>query len=103
MVTTLDRACATGFADTESDTDPEPWPAAPEVMEIQGASVRAVQAQPACADTETSMRPPVAGTDCCDRSRPKAHAAAACPISTRNPLTTTAPRRSLTTGLPAAV
>ena len=103
MVTTLDRTCAAGFADTESDTMPEPWPAAPAAMEIHGASLRDVQAQPPWADTETSMRPPVAGTDCCDPSRLKAHAAAACPISTRNPLTTTAPRRSLTTGLPAAV
>ena len=103
MVTTLDRACAPGFGDTESDTAPDPWPAAPDAMAIHGASLRAVQAQPACADTATSMRPPAAATDCCDRSRLKAHAAAACPISTRKPLTTTAPRRSLTTGLPAAV
>ena len=103
MVTTLDRASAAGFADTESATAPDPWPAAPAAMAIHGASLRAVQAQPAWAETVTSMRPPAAGTDCCDRSRLKAHAAAACPISTRKPLTTTAPRRSLTTGLPAAV
>ena len=103
MVTTLDRVWAVAFADTESDTAPDPWPAAPDAMTIHGASLRAVQAQPACADTETSTRPPPAPIDCCDRSRLKPHAAAACPISTRTPLTTTAPRRSLTTGLPAAV
>ena len=47
MVTTLERACAMGFADTVSETVPGPWPAAPAVMEIHGASVRADQAQPA--------------------------------------------------------
>ena len=103
MVTTPDRACAAAFGEIDSETAPDPWPAAPDEMAIHDASVRAVQAQAACAVTATSMRPPPAPIDCCDRSRLNAHAAAACPISTRTPLTTTAPRRSLTAGLPAAV
>ncbi len=103
MVTTLDRDTAVAFGETASVTPPEPWPVAPAAIEIHGASLRAVQAQPPCADTATSMRPPAAPIDCCDRSRLKPHVAAACPISTRTPLTTIAPRRSLTTGLPAAV
>src|SRR3954468_3080407 len=95
MVTTLDRACAVPFGEIDSETAPDPWPDAPDEMAIHGASLRAVQAQPPCAVTATSMRPPPAPTDCCVRSRVNAHAAAACPISTRTPLTTTAPRRSL--------
>jgi len=82
MVTTLDRGWTAMLADTESDTAPAPWPLAPEPIVIHGASLRAVHAQPACADTVTVMPPPAAATDCCDRSRLKVQAAAAWPIST---------------------
>jgi hypothetical protein len=76
-VSVAPRASAPGFGATVIDTTPAPFPAAPEAIVIHGTSLRAVQAQPACAATETSWRPPAAGTVAVDRSRRNWHAAAA--------------------------
>jgi hypothetical protein len=88
---------------TEIVTAPPPRPEPPAAIAIHGASLRADHSQPGCAETTLSKRPPAAGTVSRVRLNVNWQVAAACPISTLNPFTTTAPRRSVTTVLPAAV
>ena len=79
------------FAATDRPTVPFALPLCPDVTEIHGTPLVAVQPQPLIVDTSTLRRPPAAAIESPDRLSEKRHGAAACETSTLCALTVMAP------------